>query len=162
MVADLERYLAVCDLDILSGEPPIDTNDDLAPTAPIAIKAAPKLRNVYWCKFPTDMYFPEFWKVRPIVVVSHRNALSGPILVVPLTTSPQLKNEWAVNLGRAVHQNRDSWAVCNHIYTVSCHRLSAFSGKVPRISESEFRPIHELILTRLPSLNWPRKGAVDS
>jgi mRNA interferase MazF len=139
-------------------QPLFVTSDDLGPVAPNTIKAAPRLRNVYWCKFPKDMYFPEFWKVRPVVVVSHQNQLNGPVVIVPLTTSPQSNNEWAVNLGRAVHENRDSWAVCNHIYTFSCHRLSAFGGKVPRISEAAFRPIHELILARLPSLDWPRKN----
>ncbi|MSP01239.1 MAG: type II toxin-antitoxin system PemK/MazF family toxin [Acetobacteraceae bacterium] len=128
--------------------------EEPSPTVRATLKAAPAIRNVYWCAFPRDMRAPEFWKTRPVVVVSHKNTLAGPVLVVPMTTQPQTRDRWAIKL--ACNPNPkdtcDVWVVCNHLYTVGCSRLSSFNGIVPRLTSEAFRPIHELILQWVPPL----------
>jgi mRNA interferase MazF len=125
-----------------------------APVARTALKAAPAIRNVYWCRFSDAAVPPEFSKKRPVIVVSYENSLTGPILVLPITTEPQPGNLWAVKLERnpSPGENCDVWAVCNHLYTVACVRLTATHGTVPRLTPAEFRPIHELVLRWLPTL----------
>lgn len=132
----------------------VDDDEPAAPAAPVHLKSAPRIMSVYWCEFPSDARRPEFWKTRPVIVVSHRNRLDGPVLVVPLTTKNQHGNEWAVRLKTSPKSKepRESWAVCNHLYTVSCSRLSAFHGHIPRLSPEEFRPIHERVLQWIPTL----------
>ena len=97
---------------------------------------------------------PDFSKRRPVIVVSYRNSLTGPILVVPITTQAQRDNGWAVKLTRnpTPGETCDVWAVCNHLYTVACARLTATHGVVPRLTAAEFRPVHELVLKWLPAL----------
>ena len=125
-----------------------------APPARHKIKATPNIRNVYYCGFPDAALPPEFSKRRPVIVVSYKNSLTGPVLVVPITTQAQSGNTWAVKLARnpTPGETCDVWVVCNHLYTVSCVRLSATHGTVPRLTAVEFRPVHELILKWLPAL----------
>ena len=56
------------------------------------IKAAPKIRQIYWCDYWKDARLPEMWKTRPVIVVSYKNTLHGPCLVVPVSTEPQDNN----------------------------------------------------------------------
>ncbi len=119
-------------------------SDELdAPAHLNKIKAAPKLGNVYWCQFPADARKPEFWKTRPVVVISYANSLLGPVLVVPLTTKDQGANKWAFRLeaNPVPKDSRPSSAVCNHLYTVACSRLVPIQGKVPRLTGAELEPI---------------------
>ena len=115
----------------------------------------PGTRNVYYCGIPDAALRPEFSKSRPVIIVSYRNSLTGPVLVVPVTTQPQLGNAWAVKLGRSPTPGEtcDVWVVCNHLYSVSCQRLSATRGTVPRLTAAEFRPVHELVLKWIPTLD---------
>jgi mRNA interferase MazF len=128
-----------------------------AASARYQIRSTPKIRNVYYCGFPEPALVPEFSKRRPVIVVSYKNSLSGPVLVVPLTTRPQPGNPWAVKLERnpTPGETCDVWVVCNHLYTVSCARLTATHGAVPRLSANQFRPIHQTILNWLPALDQP-------
>ena len=145
----------------MTGQPPDAPAPDDGLTAPEVsnrITIAPKLGNVYWCEFPADARKPEFWKTRPVIVVSYANTLLGPVLVVPLTTMPQPVNKWAYALPRnpVLRESRASWAVCNHLYTVSCSRLSPIHGKVGRLNEEERKPIIEL------ARRWLASPAVPS
>ncbi|MFL5287489.1 MAG: type II toxin-antitoxin system PemK/MazF family toxin [Rhodopila sp.] len=126
----------------------------LSPATWLRIKATPRIRN-YHCSFPDAALPPEFSKRRPVTVVSYENSLTGPILVVPFTTRPQRADGWAIKLARnpTPGESCDVWAVCNHLYTVSCERLTATHGVVPRLTPDEFRPVHELILVWLPALD---------
>ena len=92
-----------------------------------------------------------------MVVISHQNLLTGPVLVVPMTTKPQHGDKWAVKLAKNPNPKDtcDVWVVCNHLYTVGCSRLSQFDGVVPRLTPGEFRPIHELVLKWVPTLLPP-------
>jgi len=125
-----------------------------APAGKVVLASAPKLRAVYWRRFWDDAVRPEFYKARPIVVVSRDNRLDGPIMVVPLTTKPQGSNRWAHKLTENPNPRKpdiDSWAVCNHIYTVSCARLSQMGGTVPRMRQEDFDAVVRLMLQALPN-----------
>ena len=113
------------------------------------IVAAPKIRQIYWCDFWKDARLPEMWKNRPVVVVSYKNTLHGPCLIVPFSTEPQDDNVWAV---RSVVEGIDCWAVCNQISTVSPSRFSTFKGKIPLLSETGFNQVLEKINKWLPVL----------
>ncbi len=41
------------------------------------LKAAPRIRQILWCDFPEDAQLPEFWKQRPILVISKTSKLNG-------------------------------------------------------------------------------------
>jgi mRNA interferase MazF len=130
----------------------VDTIDEtLAPDKHIKITKAPLIRNLYWCGLWTDAINPEFWKKRPVIVVTHKSTLKGPCLVVPLTTLNQDTNPWAHKLlVNYIDRSVDTWAVCNHLMTVSPSRLSTVKGKVPRLTEAEFAPIFEKIFKLFP------------
>jgi mRNA interferase MazF len=124
-----------------------------APAGRVVLASAPKIRAVYWCRFWRDALRPEFYKNRPVVVVSRDNRLDGPALVVPLTTKPQGTNKWAYKLTENPNPGKpgiDSWAVCNHIYAVSCARLSQMGGGVPRMNPHDFDEVVRLMLRALP------------
>jgi len=113
------------------------------------IIAAPKLRQLYWCEFWHDARLPEMWKTRPVVVLSYKNTLHGPCLVIPTTTQPQGDSPWAFQLSGNV-DGQISWAICNHLYTVSPSRFSQIRGRIPRISEKEFNEILRRVNDWLP------------
>ncbi|MDF3812900.1 MULTISPECIES: type II toxin-antitoxin system PemK/MazF family toxin [Rhodopseudomonas] len=51
------------------------------------LKSAPKIRQLYWCDFPQDAQLPEFWKRRPVVILSMNATLYGSVVVIPCSTS---------------------------------------------------------------------------
>jgi mRNA interferase MazF len=125
-----------------------------APSAKVVLKADPKIRAVYWCRFWKDALKPEFFKTRPVVVVSRNNMIDGPIMVVPLTTKPQGTNKWAYKLSQnpiVKNQGLDSWAICNHVYTVSCARLTQVDGGAPRMLQTDFDEVVRLMMAALPA-----------
>jgi mRNA interferase MazF len=113
------------------------------------IIAAPKLRQVYWCDFWKDARLPEMWKRRPVIVVSYKNTLQGPCLVVPTTTKPQGDSPWAFQISNPV-DGRESWAICNHPYTVSPSRFSQVGSRIPSVSKAEFNEILRRLKDWLP------------
>lgn len=119
------------------------------PRVQLRIVAAPKLGQIYWCDFPRDAQLPEMWKTRPVVVMSYKNTLHGPCLVVPLTTEPQGNSPWAWELATSL-DGRRTWVVCNHPYTVAPSRFSTFPGKIPRVPNAEFNEILKRITAWLP------------
>ena len=122
---------------------------------PPLIRGAPRVRQMYWCAFWADSCLPEMCKTRPVVVMSYKNTLHGPCLVVPTSTDPQegASAKWAHKLSFQPDGRRDSWVVCNHLYTVSCARLAPLSGaNIPRIDEDEFNEILARVHQWLPQL----------
>jgi mRNA interferase MazF len=116
------------------------------------IIAAPKLGQVYWCDFWRDAQLPEMWKTRPVVVVSYKNLLHGPCLVVPTTTEPQGNSPWAYPLPPDIIDGQSNWAVCNHLYTVAPSRLSQVKGKIPKLTDADFNEVLKRVLSWLPTL----------
>ena len=119
------------------------------PKVPPRIIAAPRLRQLYWCDFWRDAHLPEMWKTRPVVIVSYKNGLHSPCLVVPTSTEPQGMNPWAVELSSSIDGQR-SWAVCNQPSTIAPSRLSQAKGKIPLISEADFNQILARLFAWLP------------
>lgn len=120
----------------------------------LKITAAPKVRQMYWCQFWDDCCLPEIGKHRPVVVVSFKNTLHGVVLVVPTSTDPQegQSAKWAHKLSFKPDGARDSWVVCNHLYTVSTKRLSPLAGPtIVRLDEGEFGEIMKLVVAWLPA-----------
>lgn len=113
------------------------------------IKAAPKIRQLYWCDFPEDAQLPEFWKRRPVVIVSYKNTLHGTVTVIPCSTIDQTNNPWAYLLSQGI-DDKKSWAICDKPYTVATSRLVAQHSVVKRLGEKDFDAIMELLLKWLP------------
>jgi mRNA interferase MazF len=116
---------------------------------PPHIKAAPKIRQIYWCEYWKDARLPEMWKTRPVIVVSYKNTLSGPCLVVPVSTDAQDDNRWAHRLSIEI-EGVTSWAVCNHPTTVSPSRFSHFHGDIPILPKADFNQVLEKLMKWLP------------
>jgi mRNA interferase MazF len=114
------------------------------------IKAAPKIRQIFYCDFWRDAQLPEFWKTRPVVILSFRNTLYGHCTVVPTSTELQLDDRWAHKLSFKIDGCRESWVVCNHLASVATSRLSALPPPIPRVSEAEFAEILQKVLNWLP------------
>ncbi len=132
---------------------PDSGNDSKPRRVPMRIKAAPKIRQIYWCQFWKEALLPEMWKERPVVIFSYRNTLSGHSLVLPTSTDPQEgeRARWAHPLSLSVDGQRKSWVICNHFYTVSNARLSP-SKRIPRIPDAEFQQILKICADWLPRL----------
>jgi mRNA interferase MazF len=125
-------------------------HDQKPPWVAPRIIAAPKIRQIYWCDFWADAHLPEMWKTRPVVVVSYKNKLHGPCLVVPISTEPQDDNPWAHKLSAGVEGTVHAWAICNQPSTVAPSRLSQFKGIIPLMSKADFNAVLRLLTKWLP------------
>jgi mRNA interferase MazF len=115
------------------------------------IKAAPKIRQVYWCDFWRDARLPEMWKTRPVIVVSYKNTLTGPCLVVPVSSERQDNNPWAHRLSVQLEGDvASSWAVCNHPATLSPSRFAQFNHGIPVLPKEDFNQVLEKLIRWLP------------
>jgi mRNA interferase MazF len=110
---------------------------------------APKIRQLFWCDFPKDAQLPEFWKRRPVIVISYRNLLHGAVTVIPCSTQAQPGNAWAFPL-RTTIDGRAAWAICDKPATVAVSRLLPDKGGVKRLPEAEFDEMLGLVLDWLP------------
>ncbi len=113
------------------------------------LKSAPKVRQFYWCDFPQDAQLPEFWKRRPVIVLSYKNKLHGAVTVVPCSTQAQKDNQWAYPL-RVTIDGRAGWAICDKPTTVAVSRLLQDKDGINRIPEDEFNAMLKLVLEWLP------------
>ena len=121
------------------------------PRIPPRLKAVPVIRGLYWCDFPNDAHLPEFWKRRPVLVVSYKNTLSGTVTVVPCSSQDQTENVWAYRLLTSLDE-RASWAICDKITSVAVSRLSASRHGKVRVNPEEFQGVLKLIFRWLPRL----------
>lgn len=126
-------------------------HDDTPPRRKPQIIAAPKPRRVYWCEFPRDALLPEFWKTRPVVILSPRAQLYGAVTVVPLSTKAQPDNKLAHAFASVLPEGGMSWAICSHITTLSVARLSLVNGSAPTIPEDDFAEILRLVRSQIPT-----------
>jgi mRNA interferase MazF len=110
---------------------------------------APKIRQLFWCDFPQDAQLPEFWKRRPVIIVSYRNTLHGAATVVPCSTQAQAENNWAFPL-RTTIDGRAAWAICDKPSTVAVSRLLPDKGGIMRLPETKFDEMLRLMLNWLP------------
>lgn len=126
-------------------------DSDKPPWIKPRIQAAPKVRQVYWAEYPKDARLPEMWKTRPVIVISYRNTLHGPCLVVPCSTDPQQGNPWAHRLSISIEGDGvDSWAVCNHPATLSPSRFKQFNQGLVWLPKHDFNQVLEKLTKWLP------------
>lgn len=118
------------------------------------VKAVPTIRQLYWCDFPEDAHLPEFWKRRPVLIVSFKNFLSGAVTVIPCSSQDQGSNKWAYSLTTTI-DGSPSWAICDKPTTVAVSRLSADKSGVKRLPEDEFNAILAILFKWLPVLPPP-------
>lgn len=129
-------------------------NDVPPPRVQPRIKAAPKIRQLYWCDLPEDAHLPEFWKRRPVLVVSYRTTLHGAVTVLPCSTQAQPENKWALRLPVSI-DGAESWVICDKPMTVAVSRLSVAREGIPRLSEDDFHAVLAVLLQWLPVLPPP-------
>lgn len=115
------------------------------------ITAAPKPRRVYWCDFPQDAHLPEFWKTRPVVILSPKAKLFGVVTVVPLSTKSQPDNPLAHEFESVLPGGGRSWAICSHPTTIAVSRLSLVNGQAPAIPQDDFASILQLVRSMIPA-----------
>ncbi len=127
----------------------IDWEDERPPRLKPRIKSAPRIRSVYWCDFPKDAQLPEFWKGRPVLVVSKQSTLHGTVTVLPFSSKSQPDNPKAVSMKSPI-DGRLSWVICNYPTTVAVSRLSAPRREIPRVDQKSFNRIIGLMLEGLP------------
>lgn len=116
--------------------------------------AAPKIRQLLWCDFPLDAQLPEFWKRRPVIILSYRNTLHGTVTVVPCSTQAQQGNKWAVPMQTTI-DGRAAFAICDKITNVAVSRLLPDKGGIVRMPEVEFDDIVRKLLEWLPTPTAP-------
>lgn len=127
------------------------SNIETPPRIPPKLKSAPKIRQLYWCDFPKDAQLPEFWKRRPIIVLSKNATLYGTVLVVPCSTQEQPNPRLGFQL-RTTIDGRVAWAICDKITSVAVSRLLSDQGKIIRMPEIEFNEMLAVVLDLLPKL----------
>jgi mRNA interferase MazF len=114
------------------------------------VKAAPKVGQLYWCDFPQDAQLPEFWKRRPVIILSYKKiTLFGAVTVVPCSTSAQPAESPAFPL-RTTIDGRVAWAICDKPTTVAVSRLVPDKGGVMRLPDGEFNDVLRMVLDCLP------------
>lgn len=111
---------------------------------------APKIRQLFWCDFPQDAQLPEFWKRRPVIILSYRNTLHGAVTVVPCSTQAQAGNKWAFPLQTTI-DGRAAWAICDKITSVAVSRLLPDKNAITRMPQGEFDDMLRLVLGWLPA-----------
>ena len=129
----------------------------VAPKPPLEIRRSTRLGEVYWCAFSPHHYPPEFDDKHLVVVIRGAKPVFGAHVVVPLTKKPQVDNPHGYKLIRNPNPGSadQSWAVCDHIYTVASERLQRLRDskgvmKEPeRIDAADFREISLRVLNAL-------------
>ncbi|MCY3878988.1 MAG: type II toxin-antitoxin system PemK/MazF family toxin [Rhodobacteraceae bacterium] len=117
----------------------------------LRIKSAPRIRQVFWCDYPNPEHTqkPEFYKTRPVVVLSRNSTLHGVVIVVPLSGKQQTDERNTLKI-RSPIDGDDCWVVCNHVHTVSTRRLNPPSQVIPKVTEDDFEEIKEKVCNNLP------------
>ena len=125
------------------------SNPQKPPQVTPRLIGAPKIRQLYWCDFPLDAQLPEFWKRRPVVILSYRNSLYGAVSVIPCSTGDQAGNKWAVPMQTTI-DGRASWAICDKLSTVAVSRLSVDRRGIAQMPVGELDDIVRCVLEWLP------------
>ncbi|MGJ8586982.1 MAG: type II toxin-antitoxin system PemK/MazF family toxin [Yoonia sp.] len=115
------------------------------------VTAAPRPRQIYWCDLPEDAHLPEFWKRRPVVILSANARLYGHVTVIPLSTKAQPDNKNAHSFKSILPGELISWAICDHILTIAVSRLTAPMRRIPRVDHDDFQTILQLVHKNIPT-----------
>ena len=132
---------------------PEKTTDDQSPkTVQPSIRSAPRIRQIYWCRFPDAacLESPEFWKRRPVIVFSKTNRLRGKVTVLPCSTADQYGDPNAFQIQLPLSK-RKTWVICDYITTVATSRLcQPGQSHIPRVSDADFEKIIAKVFANLP------------
>lgn len=126
------------------------TEQEAPPRVAPRVRAAPRIRQFYWCDFPLDAQLPEFWKRRPVIILSFNATLYGAVTVVPCSTAAQTDKR-AFPLRTSI-DGRAAWAICDKPTTIAVSRLLPDKGGILRMPEDEFNEMLALVLGNLPKL----------
>ena len=126
-------------------------DEDKPPKLKPQLKAAPRVRQLYWCDFPKDAQLPEFWKRRPVIVLSMNATLHGAVTVVPCSTQAQPNPKPGYPL-RTTIDGKAAWAICDKPTTVAVSRLLPDKSGIVRMPADEFHEMLALVLALLPRL----------
>ncbi|MBI5940043.1 MAG: type II toxin-antitoxin system PemK/MazF family toxin [Caulobacterales bacterium] len=117
----------------LTATPAMKQAADKAVPSISAIRAKPRSRleqntrvgHVYWCSFSEHNWPPEFDAPHLVVVIRGGQQHDGSHVVVPLTKRAQT-GEFSYRLKGNPNPRSapETWAVCDHIYTVASARLA--------------------------------------
>jgi mRNA interferase MazF len=134
----------------------------MATKYPVRIRAAPHPGSIYWCDLHPEntIHIPEFWKKRPVLVVSRRGSLNGKVICLPMTTdADNATNPAAIEVSaeiRALIDNKRTWVITDHPMTVATSRLDLISKTPPKVKGTEFAAIlsalHSAIVTPHPQV----------
>lgn len=128
----------------------MSTEENKPPKVKPRLKSAPKIGQVYWCDFPKDAQLPEFWKRRPVVILSYKNTLNGSVTVIPCSTDEKNRtNKWAYPLKTTLN-NLEGWAICDKPSTVAVSRLFPERTGIKKLPDDEFNGLLKLALEWLP------------
>jgi mRNA interferase MazF len=125
--------------------------DEIPPRVAPRLRSAPKIRQLFWCDFPQDAQLPEFWKRRPVIVLSMNATLYSSVVVVPCSTSADQNPKLAFPL-RTTIDGRAAWAICDKPTTVAVSRLVPTHGVVTRMPQDEFGEMLAVVLGLLPKV----------
>ena len=128
------------------------TNDQPPKAVKPSITSAPRIRQIYWCRFPDAacLESPEFWKRRPVIIFSKTNKLRGKVTVLPCSTADQYGNPNAFQI-QSPFSEKETWVICDHIITVATSRLCQPREQyIPKISETDFEKITAKVFANLP------------
>jgi mRNA interferase MazF len=120
---------------------------EVARKHPVKIQAAPKVGSLYWCSLPSEscIHIPEFWKKRPVIVISRSNKLSGKVVVLPVTTDEDNEiYEGSLELSETTRNKingKRCWVVFDHPMTVATSRLDFINKRPPRVEQDELSNI---------------------
>lgn len=139
-----------------------------APLPPLQIRSVPRFGEVYWCNFSISNHLPEFDAEHPAVIVRSGQKLDACHIVIPLTSVDHEGDVYAVKLSsNPIPQKhpKQSWAVCNHLYTVASERLRPITNPkkfgdpvYPKLTEGDLRAIGGKVakaLTRILTASLP-------
>ncbi|MEH7846373.1 type II toxin-antitoxin system PemK/MazF family toxin [Rhizobium laguerreae] len=152
---------ATCDEAASIGvHPDLEAREAAPRRIPPTLTRAPRTKEIYWCRFPRDAELPEFWKVRPVVVLSRKADIKGTVLVVPCTSIDQSRNPDAVELHARIGGSRN-WAVCDKPSSVAASRLTAVTG-MPKVTEIELSAILRRVasITPMPTLSDSKRETI--
>jgi len=124
--------------------------DKSPPRVEPKLQSNPRIRQLYWCRFPKDAELPEVWKTRPVIIISKNNSLYGAVTVIPCTTLNQGGMKWSYEMRKSI-DDRKSWAICDKPTTVAVSRLTQDKWGIKRISADEFNNILSLVYEWLPA-----------
>ena len=127
-------------------------DDEKPPRIAPKLKAAPKIRQVYWCNFHKDAQLPEFWKLRPVIIVSYKNTLYGTVTIIPCTTQKPKDLDYSLQLGTEIVVGKQSWAICDKITTLAVSRLEQTKNGIIKLPENEFNEAMKLVYKWLPKV----------